>query len=64
MSEIVLQIRDDTSLERIIALLAPYITKAEVKAGRKVWNGKADWLNHPVMINGFIPLSREDAHER
>jgi hypothetical protein len=64
MSEIVLQIPDDTNLERIVALLAPFIKKAQVKAGGKIWNGKAEWLNHPVKINGFTPLSREEAHER
>jgi hypothetical protein len=37
------------------------IKKAEIKAGGKVWNAKTDWLNHPTMINGFIPLSREEA---
>jgi hypothetical protein len=64
MSEIVLQIYDDTNLERIITLLAPFIKKAEVKTGGKTWNGKAEWLNHPVKINGFTPLSKEEAHER
>jgi hypothetical protein len=64
MSEIILQIHDDTNLERIVALLAPFITKAYVKAAGKIWNGKADWLNHPVKIAGFTPLSREEAHER
>jgi hypothetical protein len=64
MSEIVLQIHDDTDLERVVALLAPFIKSADVKTGGKIWNGKAEWLNHPVRINGFIPLSREETHER
>jgi hypothetical protein len=64
MSEIVLQISDDTNLEQIVALLEPFIKKAEVKTGGKIWNGKAEWLNHPVAINGFTPLPREEAHER
>jgi hypothetical protein len=64
MSEIVLRIPDDTNLERIVAVLAPFIKKAEVKAGGKIWNGKAERLNRLVRINGFTPLSREEAHER
>jgi hypothetical protein len=44
----------------VAALLAPFIKSADVKAGKKIWNGKAEWLNHPVRINGFIPLSREE----
>ncbi|MDR1469694.1 MAG: hypothetical protein LBT00_10410 [Spirochaetaceae bacterium] len=64
MSEIVLQIHDDTDFERIVALLAPFIKKAEMKATGKIWNGKAEWLNHPVKTSGFTPLSREEAHER
>jgi hypothetical protein len=64
MSEIVLQIHDNTSLEQIVALLAPFIKKAEIKTAGKIWSGKAEWLNHPVRINGFTPLSREEAHER
>jgi hypothetical protein len=64
MSEIILQIHDDTDFERIVACLAPFIKKAEIKAAGKIWNGKAEWLNHPVRINGFTPLSREEAHGR
>jgi hypothetical protein len=63
MSEIVLQIHDDTSLEQITALLAPFIKKAKVKAERKIWNGKAEWLTHPVRIDGFTPLTREESHK-
>ncbi|MDR1256485.1 MAG: hypothetical protein LBJ86_01915 [Spirochaetaceae bacterium] len=64
MSEIVLQIHDDTNLEQIIALLSPYIKKADIRTGNKIWNGEAEWLDHPVRLNGFTPLSREEAHER
>jgi hypothetical protein len=64
MSEIILQIQDETSLDRIIALLAPYIKGAKVNRTGKIWSGKADWLDHPVRIDGFKPLSREEAHER
>jgi hypothetical protein len=64
MSEIVLQIPDDTNVERIVALLMPFIKKAEIKTAGKIWNGTAEWLNHPVKINAFTPLSREEAHER
>jgi hypothetical protein len=64
MSEIVLQIPDDTNLEQIVALLAPFIKKAEVRAAGKIWDGKAEWLNHPIKTNSFTPLSREEAHER
>jgi hypothetical protein len=41
MSEIVLRLRDDINLERIVALLSPYIKNAEVKAAGKSWSGMA-----------------------
>ncbi|MDR0639339.1 MAG: hypothetical protein LBG27_10665 [Spirochaetaceae bacterium] len=59
MSEIVLQIHDDINLEQIVALFAPFIKKAQVTVAGKIWNGKAEWLNHPVRTNGFTPLSEE-----
>jgi hypothetical protein len=65
MSEIVLQINDDMSLDRLMTLLGPYIKEAKVKepAG-KIWNGKAEWLQTPIKMNGFTPLSRDEAHAR
>ena len=65
MSEVVLQINDDISLEKIAALLAPYIAKAEIKEPRgKIWNGKAEWLDAPLKMDAFTPLSREEANAR
>jgi hypothetical protein len=63
MSEIVLQIHDEPSLDQITALLAPFVKKAEVKAGGKIWSGKAEWLTQPVRIDDFTPLTWEEAHK-
>ncbi len=63
MSEIILQINDDIDFDRIISLLAPYIAKAEIKnSDKKKWTGKAEWLDTPIKMESFIPLSKEDAH--
>jgi hypothetical protein len=65
MNEIVLQINDDVSLDRLIALLGPYIKEAKVKEPEgKTWDGKAEWLQNPIRVNGFTPLSRGEAHAR
>jgi hypothetical protein len=72
MSEIVLQISDEVSLDKIVTLLAPYIAKAEVKEPYaqperlhgKVWTGEADWLKSPFKVDSFTPLTREEAHAR
>jgi hypothetical protein len=69
MSEIVLQINDDMSLDQVVALLAPYIAKAEIKqtsveSKHKTWTGKAEWLDTPIKVDSFTPLSREEAHAR
>ncbi|MDR1445683.1 MAG: hypothetical protein LBI90_02180 [Treponema sp.] len=52
MSEIVLQINDDMSLDQMVALLAPYSAKAEIKqttaeSMHKIWTGR---------LNGLMPL--------
>jgi hypothetical protein len=66
MSEIVLQISDEVSLDKIVTLLAPYIAKAEVKEPEglhgKVWTGEADWLKNSFKVDSFTPLTREEAH--
>lgn len=62
MRETVLQ--DDANLAPIAALLTPFIKKAAVTVAGKTGNGTAEWLNHPVSINDFTPLSREEAPER
>jgi hypothetical protein len=65
MNEVVLQINDEISFDRVVSLLAPYIEKAEIKESPgKVWTGKAEWLDHPVKMDSFSPLSREEAHAR
>lgn len=65
MSEVVLQINDDISLERLASLLAPYIAKAEIKEPRgKIWTGRAEWLDTPIKMDSFTPLSREEVHAR
>jgi hypothetical protein len=65
LCEITLTINDDISLEKVIALLAPYIAKAEIKnANGKIWNGKAEWLDSPIKMESFTPLSREETHAR
>jgi hypothetical protein len=72
MSEIILQINDEMNMEKIIALLEPYIQGADLGFSRgektapvgKVWDGKAEWLQNPVNIEGFTPLCREDIHVR
>jgi hypothetical protein len=65
MAEIVLKINDDISFDRVITLLAPYITAAEIKNPiGKVWTGKAEWLDNPVKMDSFTPLTREEANAR
>ena len=65
MGEIVLRINDDISFDKVIALLAPYIEKAEIKkANAKIWTGKAEWLDTPIKMETFTPLSREETHAR
>jgi hypothetical protein len=65
MNEVVLRINDEISFDKVVSLLAPYIEKAEIKKfPGKVWAGKAEWLDHPVKMDSFSPLSREEAHAR
>jgi hypothetical protein len=65
MGEIVLKINDDISFDKVITLLAPYIAKAEIKKNnRKIWTGKAEWLDTPIKMESFTPLSREETHAR
>ena len=65
MSEIILKINDDIRLDEVITLLAPYIETAKIKkTNSKVWIGNADWLNTPVKMESFTPLSREEANAR
>jgi hypothetical protein len=65
MSEIVIQIHDDISFNNVINILAPYIAKAEIKrTNGKIWNGKAEWLDSPIKMESFTPLSREETHAR
>jgi hypothetical protein len=65
MSEVVLWINDEISLDRVASLLAPYIEKAEIKEPpKKIWTGKAEWLDTPIKMDSFSPLTREEAHAR
>jgi len=65
MDEIVLKINDDVSFDKVITLLAPYIAKAEIKKAKgKIWTGKAEWLDTPIKMKPFTPLSREETHAR
>ena len=65
MAEIILKINDDISLDKVITILAPYIAKAEIKETKgKIWTGKAEWLDTPIRMNSFTPLSREETHAR
>jgi hypothetical protein len=65
MSEVVLRINDEISLDRVVSFLAPYIEKVEIKdLPGKVWTGKAEWLLNPVKMDSFSPLTREEAHAR
>ena len=65
MGEIVLKINDEISFDKVITLLAPYIVKAEIKrTNGKIWTGKAEWLDTPIKIESFTPLSREETHAR
>ena len=65
MGEVVLKINDNLSFDKVIALLAPYITAAEIKrANGKTWTGKAEWLDTPVKMESFTPLTREEANAR
>jgi len=65
MREIVLKINEEINIDKIITLLAPYITKAEIKKPNgKIWTGKAEWLNTPIKMEAFVPLSREETHAR
>jgi hypothetical protein len=69
MSEVILQIDDAIPFEQIVNVLAPYIKNAELKqinseSKCRIWDGKAEWLQNPIMIDGFTPLSRDEAHAR
>jgi hypothetical protein len=65
MNEVILRINDEINLDRVVSLLAPYIEKVEVKElPGKVWTGKAEWLDNPVKMDFFSPLTREEAHAR
>jgi hypothetical protein len=65
MNEVILHINDEISLARVISLLAPYLEKAEIEAPPgKVWTGKAEWLDEPVKMDSFSPLTRAEAHAR
>jgi hypothetical protein len=65
VNEVVLRINDEIDLDRVVSLLAPYIEKAEIKGpSGKVWTGKAEWLDNPVKMASFSPLTREEAHAR
>jgi transposase len=68
MSEVVLRIDDETSLERTDSLADPYsekIEKAEIKGSpKKVWTGNAEWLLNPIKMDSFLLLTREEAHAR
>jgi hypothetical protein len=65
MNEVVLRINDEISLDRVVSLLAPYLEKAEIKEPPgKVWTGKAEWLDNPIKMDSFSPLTREEAHAR
>jgi len=65
MGEIILKINDDIIFDKVIALLAPYIAKVEIKkANGKIWTGKAEWLDTPIKMESFTPLSREETNAR
>jgi hypothetical protein len=65
MNEVILRINDEISLDRVVALLTPYIEKAEIKEfPKKIWTGKAEWLLNPIKMASFSPLTREEAHAR
>ena len=65
MAEILLRINDDISFDKVVTLLAPYIATAEVKKSNgKIWTGKAEWLDTPIKMESFTPLSREEIHAR
>jgi hypothetical protein len=68
MSEVVLQLDSAMPFEKMIAILAPYIKKAEVKkkkeAPYKIWDGKMDCLMHPWKVDRITPLQREELYDR
>jgi hypothetical protein len=65
MSDVVLKIDDAVSLQRVLTMLAPYIKGAAVKEPpKKIWNGKADWLDNPIKVDSFTPLSRGEIYDR
>jgi hypothetical protein len=65
MSDVVLRIDDAISLQSVLKLLAPYIKEAAVKEPpKKIWDGKADWLDNPIKVDSFTPLSREEIYDR
>jgi hypothetical protein len=69
MSEIVLQISDDISLEGVISMLAPYIKNVELKQATgklnsKIWDGNMLCLQNPWKIDSFTPLKRKDIYDR
>jgi hypothetical protein len=52
-------------IDKLISFLSPYITKAEIKKhNRKIWTGKAEWLDTPVKMESFAPLTREETNAR
>jgi hypothetical protein len=71
MSEVILQLNDTITFEKILALLAPYIQQAKARQvetaepSGKIWDGRMDCLQHPWKTAApFAPLSREAVYER
>jgi hypothetical protein len=70
MSEVVLSIDDAVGLEEVIKQLSPYIREANIKETtgcirpKKIWDGRADWLDNPIKMDSFTPLKREEIYDR
>jgi hypothetical protein len=71
MSEVVLQLNETITFEKILALLAPYIQQAKARQAEtaessgKIWDGHMDCLQNPwKAATPFVPLSREAVYER
>jgi hypothetical protein len=61
---VVIEIDDAVSIDKIIETLGPYIKKASIKDCPKLFNGKTSWQGGHFKVDSFTPLSRDEIHDR
>ena len=77
MSEVVLRLDSNDNLEKIMKAISPYFQNVSISTipltvetpadKPKIWDGKADWLEHPwkwTEKTPFKPLTREEIYDR